>query len=69
MLTGSRHRVGDAELSEVVVSIYGFKIGRAVRSENPEVTLVNDWYGLVWPLGSFFLAALERVSDKKVTKL
>lgn len=43
MLTGSCYRVGDAELSEVIVSIYGFKIGRVVRSENPGVTLVIDW--------------------------
>jgi subtilase family serine protease len=47
VLTGSRYRVGDAELSEVIVSIYGFKIGRDVRSMNPGVILVIDWNGLV----------------------
>ena len=46
-LIGSCYGVGDAELSEVVVSIYGFAIGRAVRSVNPRVTIVIDWNGWV----------------------
>jgi hypothetical protein len=47
VLIGSCYGVGDAELSEVIVSIYGFAIGRAVRSEDTRVTLVIDWTGWV----------------------
>ena len=47
VLIGSCYGVGDAELSEVVVSIYGFAIERAVRSEYPGVILVTDWNGRV----------------------
>jgi hypothetical protein len=44
-LIGSCYGVGDAELSEVVVSTYGFAIERAVPSEYRGVTLVIDWNG------------------------
>jgi hypothetical protein len=42
LLTGSCYRVGDTELSKVIVSIYSFAIGRAVPSEDPGVTLATD---------------------------
>jgi hypothetical protein len=47
VLIGSCYGVGDPELSEVIISIYGFAIGRAVRSEYRRETLVTDWNGWV----------------------
>ena len=46
-LIGSCYGVGDAELSEVIVSIYGFAIERAVRSEHRGNTRNRlEWVGM-----------------------
>ena len=48
VLTGPCYGVRDAELSEVIVSIYGFAIGRAMRSVNPRGNTRNrlEWVGM-----------------------